>query len=235
MPAVEFVSIQQQAFGFIAIGQEAQGVIAIGQIATGFIAVGQMATGFIAVGQVARGVFALGMASIGLFPVGMVAAGVFWARAMLGLSALPGKALIWPLMPFPRVQPFDTKPPDVLLAGRAPGFVVAQLTMGTDRTPRLLGKDGRELPARVQTELLDAARTRASENERYVVAHLVPESGGQWLADRLIALPSAAVVGGTRAVAIAIHLLVFAGLCAAFHMLVSLPLIELALTLYHAA
>lgn len=226
---MEFVSIQQRAFGIIAIGQEAEGVIAIGQIATGFVAIGQMATGVIAVGQLARGVFALGMVAIGLFPVGMVAVGVFAARALIGAAALGGKLAVFPLMPFPRIDPFGMKKADEVLSSGARGFVAGELRMGGDRVPKLYDKDGREVAAPIATELLDAARTRAAEAEgdRFVVAELVPLAGREHQIERLIAVPGAIVRGTGRYFVWAFAIAALVAIIVGFYLAVALPLLEL--------
>lgn len=232
---VEFVSIRQQAFGVIAIGQEAQGVLAIGQLATGIVAIGQMATGVIAVGQVARGFVAVGMVSIGLFPVGMLAVGVFAARALIGAAALGGKLAVAPLMPFPRMNPYGIRKPDELVQSGQAGFVFAQLAMGGDRVPRLLDEQGRELPAQVATDLLEAARTRASGSTRHVLAYLEPEPRGRtFVAQRLVAVPEGAASLPVRLAIWTASLGALLAIMVGFYATVVLPLVELAVRLYQA-
>lgn len=231
---MQLFSVGQKAFGIIAVGQEAEGVVAIGQMATGVVAIGQMATGVIAIGQVARGFFAVGMVAIGLVSVGMLGVGVFAARAMLGAAALGGKLFVLPLMPFPRIDPYRVGEAEAVLAGRGRGFVPAELGMGEDRVPKLLAKDGSELPARVATELLEAARTRAAENERKVLAYLVPAEGGGFVAERLVAVPSAAASTGARVLVWALSLGALSAICAGFYLAVLIPIVELVVRLLNA-
>jgi hypothetical protein len=218
---------------FFDVGQEATGFIAIGQIATGFIAIGQMATGVIAIGQLARGVVAVGMGAIGLVSVGMLSGGVVHATGMLGMSGMPGKGLILPLMPFPRSQPFDVKKRDELLSQRVAGWVRATLSMGSDRVPKLM-TDAGELPAVVTLELTQAARDRAAEAEsdRGVLAYLEPPttSGSPWTAERLVALPAAATSVGLKLFVWAVCFTLLSALSAAFWELVAIPLVEAVLS-----
>lgn len=234
MRSVEFVSIGQHAFGFIAIGQEAEGVIAIGQIATGYFALGQMATGIVAVGQLARGVVAVGMVSIGVFSVGMLAGGVFIARAMLGMAAVPGKALILPVMPFPRMDPYKVRDAADLFAKGESGMVRGKVALDGAGNAFVLGRDGSPLPATIELGLRAAAKKRAREAQTAVLAELSRDARGNYVVTRMVALPSDDVVDRGKYVVWFIALTLLVGLAAGFHAAVTLPMVDLTLKLVHA-
>lgn len=210
---------------FFDIGQEAHGFIAIGQLATGVIAIGQMATGVIAIGQVARGFFAVGMLAYGCVSVGMLGIGVFSAVGMLGASALGGKGLVLPLMPFPRDDPFSAKKPADIFERGGTGFVRGRFVPGADQVPRF-ESGGRLTDARIVLELTQAARAAAASTSPWVLAYVNRMDDGTPVVTRAIAIPgsvSSPIVGHLiRAIALAALTLI----CVGFYALVAEPLLE---------